>query len=236
MALPRINAPIFSLEIPSTKTKISYRPFTVQEEKLLLIGQEAGDIDHIATSVKQVIQNCILDEDVDVNKLATFDLEYLFLNLRARSVNNVISLSVKDPKDENLMHEAEINIDEVQVKFSDDHVNKIQLTDDLGVIMRYPDYSTLMKYSSDAEMDNIFGIITACIDSVYDKDEVYDFVNEAQGEQQAFLDSLPVECLGKLRTFFDTMPRLAHTLNVTRPDGSTFTLELNGLNDFFTLA
>jgi len=237
MALPKLKSPIFTIELPSTKLKVDFRPFLVSEEKVLLIAQESQEPETITKAVKQVLQNCILDDTVSVDKLSTFDIEFFFLQLRARSVNNVIKLRLTDPEDENKHYEVEIDVNDVNVYFPEGHDSKISLTDELGVKMMYPDYGLLLKYANAEDVtENLFNVIADCIEYVYDQEEIYPFKDETEQERRAFLDSLPVDCFAKLRQFFDTMPRLQHTIKVTRDDKTTFEVTLQGLTDFFTFA
>ena len=238
MALPKLKSPTFTFTVPSTKQEIVYRPFTVQEEKVLLIAQESKDQKAIIRSVQQIINNCIVEGEIDVDDFAPFDIEFFFLQLRARSVNNVLRLKITDPDDVKVTHNYEVDLDDVHLTFPEGHERKIQLTDELGVTMRYPSLTALSKFDFDESnmTEDIFGVIKETIESVYDSENVYPFHDETPEEQDAFLDSLSSEAFQKLRTFYDTMPKLEHDVTITRPDKTTFTIPLRGLSDFFSYA
>ena len=226
MALPKIKHPTFKVTIPSNDKQITLRPFTVQEEKLLLMAQESEDQNTILDTVKQIVNNCVLD-DIDVSKLATFDLEYLILKLRAKSVSEVIELKYEIDGEE---IPVEINLDEVEVKKNKNHRNKFMITDSVGVVMRYPSLSSI---SSDSSVDDLFDKITSCIESVYDNDNVYDEFSKE--EINDFVMSLPSEALKILGDFFNNMPRLEHTITLKSKKGEVKEITLRGLSDFFTL-
>lgn len=227
MALPKIKHPTFRVKIPSNEREINIRPFTVQEEKLLLMAQESEDQKTIINTVKQIVNNCILDEDININRLATFDLEYLILKIRAKSVSEIIELKYEIDGEE---IPVQINLDEVEVKKNKNHRNKFMITDSLGVIMRYPSIDVI---ASDNSVDDIFNKITSCIESVYDNDNVY---NEfTQVEINEFVMSLPSEALKILGEFFNNMPKLEHTIKLKNKNGEEKEIVLRGLSDFFTL-
>lgn len=235
MALPKINHPTFEVTLPSSKDKIVVRPFLVKEEKILLMAMQGEDSDEIINSIKQVINNCIITEGVDIDKLATFDLEYLFLKIRARSVNNVIKLTYKDLEDE-LKYDVEVNLDEVEVKFDPAHTNKIEVTDKLGFYLAYPHAGMSEKISNtDSEADLFFDILKNCIDKIYDGDNVYMASDSSSEELEEFLQNLDVKSFKKIQDFFQTMPRLYHEIKYTNSLGNERTIKLSSLNDFFML-
>lgn len=227
MALPKVKHPTFKVKIPSNDKEIVMRPFTVQEEKLLLMAQESEDQSTIIDTVKQIVNNCIMDESINVSKLATFDLEYLILKIRAKSVSEIIELKYEIDGEE---IPVEINLDEVEVKKNKTHRNKFMITDSLGVVMRYPSIDIV---SGDNSADDLFNKITACIESVYDNDNVYD--EFTQVEINEFIMSLPSESLKILGDFFNNMPKLEHTITLKKKDGEEKVITLRGLSDFFTL-
>jgi len=238
MALPKLNTPTFTLTIPSTGGKLVFRPFLVQEEKILLIAQESSDQEAIVRAVKQILNNCIIDGDItSVDTLATFDIEYYFLQLRARSVNNVIKLKVSDPDNKESSYDIQLDLNDIEVTKPEAHTNYIPLTDDISIEMCYPTYDILLKYPSllTGSNESVFDIICECISVIYEGDNAHDFKAETAEEQMEFLNSLSVEHFNKLREFFDTMPALQHTIEVKRSDDTTFDVTLKGLNDFFTL-
>jgi len=238
MALPKLKSPTFTFTVPSTKQEIVYRPFTVQEEKVLLIAQESKDQKAIIRAVQQIINNCIVKGEIDVDALAPFDIEFFFLQLRARSVNNVLRLKLNDPDNEQTTYDYEVDLDDIHLTFADDHEKRIQLDDEIGVVMRYPTLTAVSKFEfKESNMtEDLFGIIKETIDSVYDAENVYPFQDETPAEQDAFLESLSSEAFTKLRKFYDTMPKLEHDITILRPDGTSFTIKLQGLSDFFSYA
>jgi len=226
MGLPKIKHPTFTVTIPSNDKQISIRPFTVQEEKLLLMAQEDEDQVSVLKTVKQVVNNCIMD-DIDISKLATFDLEYLILKIRAKSVSELIELNYTLDGEE---IPITINLDEVEIKKNKKNKNKFMITDTIGVVMRYPSLDTV---SADNKVDDLFGKISSCIESVYDDENVYDEFTDKEMEE--FIMSLPSEALKTLGEFFNNMPRLEHTIEVTKKNGEKKVITLRGLSDFFTL-
>jgi hypothetical protein len=210
----------------------------VQEEKVLLIAQESKDQKAIIRAVQQIINNCIVEGEVDVDALAPFDIEFFFLQLRARSVNNVLRLKLNDPDDEQTTYDYEVDLDDIQLTFAKDHEKRIQLNDEIGVVMRYPTLTSMSKFEfKESNMtEDLFGVIKETIESVYDANEVYPFHDEPPAEQDAFLESLSSEAFTKLRHFYDTMPKLEHDITISRPDGTSFTITLQGLSDFFSYA
>lgn len=235
MALPKISHPTFELTLPSNKQKVKFRPFLVKEEKILLMAMQGEDSDEIINSIKQVITNCVLSDGLDIDKLATFDLEYLFLKIRAKSVNNVIKLTYRDLEDE-LKYDVEINLDEVEVKFNPDHTNKIEINDKLGFYLMYPHAGLSEKIKeSDSEADLFFDILKNCIEKIYDGDNVYMASDSTPEELEEFLQSLDVKSFKKIQDFFQTMPRLYHEIKYTNSLGNERTIKLSSLNDFFTL-
>lgn len=235
MALPKISHPTFELTLPSNKEKIKFRPFLVKEEKILLMAMQGNDSDEIINSIKQVINNCVLSEGLDIDKLATFDLEYLFLKIRAKSVNNVVKLTYRDLEDEQ-KYDIEVNLDEVEVKFDPSHTNKIEITDKLGFYLMYPHAGMSEKITeSDSEADLFFSILKNCIEKIYDGDNVYMASDSTSEELDEFLQNLDVKSFKKIQEFFQTMPRLYHEIKYTNSLGNERTIKLSTLNDFFML-
>ena len=235
MPLPKISHPTFELKLPSTQEVIKYRPFLVKEEKLLLIAQSSGDQADIVNAIRQVINNCILSKEVDVEQFTTFDLEYLFLKIRSKSVNNIITLTYKDLEDEQ-KYEVEINLDDIEIKETETHTNKIAITEDTGLIMRYPraDLNNMLT-EADEEMDVFFTILEYCIEKVYDSQDVYIFADTSDEEKDEFISSLNVETFKKIQDFFATMPKLYYEAKYTNSLGKEKVIPLTTLNDFFTL-
>lgn len=238
MALPKIKHPVFTLELISTGKKIRYRPFTVKEEKIILVAQLSNDQDQVLNAIRQVINNCVVDEDFDINTLATFDIEYFFINLRSKSVNNIVDITLKDLEDEK-EYSFKVNLDEVNIVRKPEHTNKITLHNGLGVIMRYPNFDSaagIFDTSLDAEnITPMLQMIARCIDKIFDEDKLFvagtDFDEE---EAVNFINDLPVEAVDKFREFFDTFPEIEYTLNYTNSLGNERSYKLSGISSFFT--
>lgn len=234
MSLPKITHPTFSVTVPSTTEKIRMRPFLVREEKILLLAQTSDDPGDISDAIKQVINNCAQDK-LKVDDLTTFDLEYLFLKLRAKSVGNVIDLKYTDPVDENV-YDIKVNLDDVEIIRDPEHTNKIEITKDTGLVLRYPkaDMANDIK-NIQTEIDLLFGVIKYCIETVYDKDDVYKLADFSGEEVEDFLNSLNVETFQKIQKFFETMPRLHYEVKYKSKQGESRSVVLKTLTDFFTL-
>lgn len=231
MALPKIKHPTYKVTIPSTKQQITLRPFTVQEEKLLLMAKTTEKNEDILHSVKQIIQNCII-EPINVDKLATFDIEYLFIKLRAKSIGEVVDLEYTDP-DTNEIIKFKVNLDDIEVKFDDKHSNKIQLLDDIGIVLNYPTLEEIkILESGGTEQENVFKILMQCIDKIYDTEDVYDDYTEKELED--FMNSLPMDSMSKIKEFFETMPTIEHTVKLKNKEGKKRDIILKGINSFFT--
>jgi len=233
MALPKIQTPIFSITIPSTSVQKKFRPFLVKEEKILLLAQQGNELDQI-TALKQIINNCCLD-DIVVDKLTTFDLEYVFLKLRAKSVNNIVKLKYRDFEDEQV-YDFEVNLDEVEVRFDPEHEQNIKVTDEVGIIMKYPDVKIAAQLQTAESTEDMFtAIVINCIDSIYDSEKVYPAAETDPAEIVEFIDSLDHASFEKIQKFFETMPKLYHELNYTNKNGNERKIKLESVKDFFTL-
>lgn len=234
MALPKIKHPVFEITIPSSKQKAKFRPFLVKEEKVLLLAQESGNNKDMMLGVMQIINNCIVEGDFKVDELPTFDIEYLFLRIRATSVDDISKLKFTDP-DTNEETEASVDLKKVEVKFSDDHSTKIELGDGLTLQMKYPTYSSIENL--DTENANLKEttekMINICIDKLYQGDEVFDFKDYSEAEVNEFVDSLTSNNFKDIQNFFDTMPKLEHTVKYkvgNKNKQHTFA----GIADFFS--
>lgn len=234
MGLPKIQAPLFALTIPSTKQEITYRPFLVKEEKILLIASESKDSKDIMRAIKQIINNCV-QEDIDVNKLALFDLEYIFIKIRANSVDNLVEFTVTD-KDDGKDYELALDLNEIEVKFPRKEVsNTVELSKDIGVQLRYPTPDLAEKISEDTSPAEITLLtIKNCIETVYDKDNVYPWNENSDAEQDEFIESMPMDAFEKINEFFTYMPKLKHTLKYTNSEGKEKKIVLEGIKDFFS--
>ena len=232
MTLPKIVTPTYELEIPSSKEKITYRPFLVKEEKILLLAQESEKDSEMLLALKQIINNCTY-EKVEVEKLPMFDLEYIFLQIRAKSVGEVVDLKLLCEDDGETYADVQVNLDEVDVEFTEGHSNSIQLTDEVGIIMSYPQIN-MMDLSSDSGTENVFGIIKNSINQITEGETVYERADFTEKDINEFLDSLTTEHFNLIQEFFETMPRLRHEVKFKNPKTKKQNkITLEGLNSFF---
>ena len=237
MALPRIDVPIYELVIPSTDEKIKFRPFLVKEEKILLIAMESGEPDEMIQAVKNIVDECTFNK-LKLGEMPMFDVEYLFLNIRAKSVGEVSKLKVLCQDDMKTYADVEIDLNEVQVEVDSElHTNKIELSDEMGVIMKYP---TIDSFTANGIKNitaaNMIDVIASCIAQIYDKkgEEVFDSKDSTQAELIDFIEQLNTTQFQEVQKFFDTMPKLQHTILVTNPKTKVESeVTLTGINDFF---
>lgn len=233
MALPVLNTPTYELSVPSTGETVKYRPFLVKEQKVLMIAQQSQDDKHILNAIGDIINSCTFGAIENPKKLPTFDIEYIFVNIRARSVGETIELNVTCPDDETTKVPVTIDLNELQVQKSEDHTNIIQLTDEIGVTMRYPTIENLGAYAQKnvnvAEMT--FDVIADCIENVFDANDVYEEMTKK--ELHDFIDQFTTDQFEKVQEFFDTSPKLKHTVNVTNPNtGVDNEIVIEGLQSF----
>lgn len=216
--LPKIDVPIYETKLISTGKTVKFRPFLVKEQKLFLISSQSDDINDMINSVKQVITNCVLD-DIDVDSLATFDIEHLFIQMRARSVGEIVNLKyncnnlVKDDKGEekacNNQVSVDLNLLEVEPVKNENHTNKIEITDEVGIIMKYPTFDMVNKLNIEGEdFSQIIDVIIECVDYIYDKDNVYYKKDVSKEELLSFIENLQQSSLEKIQKFFDTLPKI----------------------------
>lgn len=233
MALPKISVPTFTITIPSTKEQKRFRPFLVKEEKILLTAQEGQDNNDILFSLKQIINNCCFD-DIDVDELATFDLEYIFLKLRARSVNNVVKLRYRDTEDEKI-YDFELDLDEIEIKFDEKNNPKIKVNDEVGIVLKYPSVKVTEKMAGVTDQIELLNkILIHTIDVIYDTENVYPAKDSTEQELIEFLENLDTKTFKKIEDFFMTMPKLYHEIKYTNSLGNERTIVLNSVQDFFT--
>ena len=243
MALPLNNAPIYNLTVPSTQQNVRFRPFVVREAKALLIAQQSEDSKVMVDTLKSVIKSCIKDS-IDVDKLAIFDLEYIFTQLRARSVGEVIELIMacdEDHGEKDKLAKVKVNVDLTKLKVSidDNHNKKIPLFDDVGIVMKYPSIDILKKLESiDAivseEVEAVFSIVLECIDYIYDSQEVYHAKEQTKQELIDFIENLSSDQFKKVQAFFETLPKLSHTVVYDCPVCKKHhEVSLEGLESFF---
>jgi hypothetical protein len=236
MALPKLNTPTYELEVPSTDEKISYRPFLVKEEKILLMALESGKSEEIVTSVKTIVAECTFNK-LNLDTLPMFDIEYIFLQIRAKSVGEISKLKLLCPDDKKTYADVEVDLTKVNVEIGEGHTNKIELNDTMGMIMTYPGIDTFRdKGITKLNASNMIEVISQCVLQIYeDKGEkVYNAKDQTQKELVEFIESLDTKQFKKVQEFFDTMPRLKHTVKVMNPKTKVESeITLSGLNDFF---
>ena len=237
MPLPKISTPTYELEIPSTKKKIRYRPFLVKEEKILIIAMESQSDTEIANAVKDVLSTCILTKGVDVETLSTFDIEYIFLNIRGKSVGEDVEVLVTCPDDEKTKVPVRINLDDIKIINSKDHNRDIKLDDQLKMRMKYPSINEFIKSNfvvGDIKPEDTFDLIISCIEQVYNEEESWSTSDCTKDEMNDFLDQLNSNQFKEIEKFFDTMPKLSHTLKVKNPNTNVVNdVKLEGLSAFF---
>ncbi len=238
MPLPKISTPTYELELPSTGNTIQYRPFLVREEKLLVIALESEETKQITTAIKTVIKNCILTKNIKVESLPTFDIEYLFLNIRGKSVGEELEVNVICPDDEETTVPVTINIDDIKVQKNEKHNKQIKLDDNIMMEMKYPSLDQFIKsnfdFSSNNNMEQSFDLVASCIDKIYTEDEAWSSSDVSKKEIIEFLDQMNSSQFKKIEQFFDTMPKLTHEIVVTNPNtGVESTVVLEGLSSFF---
>lgn len=235
MALPKLMHPVFELKVPSTKQMVKFRPFLVKEEKLMLMAKQSGEQQDIINVIKQVIVNCDLENVIKADELSSFDLEILFLKLRAKSVSEEIVVSYNDPEDEKT-YTFNINIDEIDVFNNPDHTNIIKLSDTSGIVMKYPSASLMSDViTKDDVTDILFFMIRGCMDQYFDGDQIVLFKDNKVEDIDKFIESLPTSTLKEFEKFFDTMPKLYHKIEYTNEMGTKREVELKSIEDFFTL-
>jgi len=236
MALPKLNTPTYELEVPSTDEKVKYRPFLVKEEKILLMALESGKNADIIQAVKDIVSECTFGK-IDLGTMPMFDIEYIFLNIRAKSVGEISKLKLLCPDDKKTYVDTEINLSEVQVQVEEGHTNKIELTDDMGMIMTYPTIDSFTETGiQNVNASNMLDVISVCILQIYEKngEKVYQAKDQTKKELIEFVEQLNTKQFKQLQKFFDTMPKLKHIVKVKNPKTKkSGEVVLTGLNDFF---
>ena len=237
MPLPKISTPTYELELPSTGKKIKYRPFLVKEEKILIIAMESEDERQITGAIKDVISSCIITRGVKVDQLSTFDIEYLFLNIRGKSVGEEVEVMVTCPDDGVTQVPTVINLDDIKIQKGDNHSRDIRLDDDLVLRMKYPSLNEFIKNNFSGEevtVDNTFELIASCVEQVYSEEESWSASDCTKKELMQFLEQLSSKQFKEIETFFETMPKLSHTVKVKNPKtGVENEIVLEGLTAFF---
>ena len=238
MPLPKIATPTYELELPSTGKTISYRPFLVKEEKLLVLALESEDTKQITNAIKAVLKSCVQTKGIKVEQLPTFDIEYLFLNIRGKSVGEEIDVNIICPDDGETEVPVKIALDDIQVEKNEEHTNQIKLDDNLMMELKYPSLDQFIKSNFDfndtSQMDQSFTLIASCIDKIYSEDEVWATADCTKKEVNEFLESMNSSQFKEIEKFFTTMPKLSHTIKVTNPKtGVESDVVLEGLASFF---
>ena len=240
MPLPKINTPTYEMELPSSGKKVKYRPFLVKEEKILLIALETEDMKQISDGLIQILNNCIITRGIKVQSLATFDIEYLFLNVRARSVGETVEIQLSCPDDDETTVDVEIDIDLIKVQKIKEHKNIIKLDDAYSMKLRYPSFEQFIGNNFEIN-DNVSDVtksldmITSCIEMVYDKEESWSASECSKKEVTEFVDQLNSKQFKEIEKFFETMPKLSHTVKVKNPNTNVESdVVLEGLASFFS--
>jgi len=237
MALPTIDTPRYELTLPSQDIKVQYRPFLVKEEKILLMAMESKDNNEIITATKDIINTCTF-EQLDIDKLPMFDIEYLLLQIRAKSIGEISKFKVICPDDKQTMTDVEIDLSKIEVQVDDEHTNKIVIDENrnLGLVLNYPSLE-ITKAGFDvnnANVDTTFNVISACIDHIFEGDKTFPAKDSTKEELKSFLEELPQSAFLNIRKFFDTMPQLRHEVEVTNPKTNVKSkVTFKGLQDFF---
>lgn len=230
--LPKIDLPVYECILPSTGEKIKYRTFTVKEEKILLVAQESDDPSQEVLATKQVVNNCLVETDVE--SLAMFDLEYIMLLLRSRSVDNNVKFNITDPETKEAVT-LDLDLENVQFLKPEDHTNKIPINDDYTLFLKYPTIDEYIRISTMDQSDPLvsYFILLSCLDKVASEDEVFDFKNYSQDEIDQFMEDISGEVLKGIQKFFETMPKLRHEMKYTNNEGTEQTFVLEGMRTFF---
>ena len=236
MALPKLTTPTYELEIPSTDEKIKYRPFLVKEEKILMMAMESKSSADITQAVKDIVMECTFNK-VDISNMPMFDVEYIFLNIRSKSVGEVSKLKILCQDDGKTYADVELDLNEVKVQVGDDHTNKIELTEDMGLIMKYPTIDSFSETGiRDINPSNMLDVISTCILQIYEKkgEKTYDPKDQTKKELTEFIEQLNTKQFKDVQNFFETMPKLKHEITIKNPKTKKESkVTLTGLNDFF---
>ena len=242
MPLPKVVTPTYELILPSTKKPVKYRPFLVKEEKILILAMESESVVEIRNAIKDVLRNCVITRGIKVETLPSFDIEFLFLNIRAKSVGEKVDLIVTCPDDGETQVDVSINVDEIQVKIPEGHTSEIKVDDHISVKMKYPSLQEFVdnnfnfnsSNTSKETIEKSFDIVASCVEQVYTKDEAWSASDVSKKELMEWLQTFYSSQFKNIETFFDTMPKLSHTIKVTNPNtGVENEIVLEGLSSFF---
>lgn len=233
-SLPKIDYPILNIKVPSLKKEFMFRPFLVKEEKLLFMAKESANNFDILVAIKQVVQNCCLDKKFNIDSIAIFDLEYIFLKLRAFSIDSIVKLSMRDNEDKNV-YEFEVDLDKIEIVYPKNINNTIKINEKSGLVLKHPPASL---YSDEdflkMEKDQLFELIIRCIDKIYDGEEVYEAKEFQKNEISEFVENLNVKVFEKVHEFLLNTPKISYTIDYKNSLGNDRKVEFNSLNDFFT--
>ncbi len=234
MALPKIAAPTYELKLPSNGKTLRYRPFLVKEEKVLMLASESENEKDIAQAIKNIINQCIVTKSIKIQELPSFDIEYIFLNIRGKSVGEVIDLKVPCPDNTDILISTTVNVEEIEVTFPEGHNPEIDLGKDVTLYMKYPSMDSFIEANFQGKDQDPFDIVVKCIDKIVNGDEVHESSDCTQKELKDFIDSMTSDQFKNIQTFFETMPKLQHTLQITNPENQVVhDVTLQGLGDFF---
>lgn len=239
MPLPKINTPTYDLTLPSTGKKIKYRPFLVREEKILIMAMESEDMTEITNAIVQILSDCIISKDVKVESLATFDIEYLFLNVRSKSVGETVDVNITCPDDGETQVEMSIDIDSIKVQKNRGHKNIIKLDDELSLKLKYPSLEQFVENNFEttegaSEIGQSLSMITSCVEMIYNSEESWEASEYSKKEMDEFIEQLNTKQFKDVQKFFETMPKLKHEITVKNPKTKKENkVTLTGLNDFF---
>lgn len=236
MALPKIQTASFELTQPSNKKTLNYRPFVVKEEKILMMARESGERKDMFQAVKQIVNNCVIDPDFSVDEATLFDLEYIFLKLRAVSIDNIVKFQVQDSND-GILYDLEVNLNEVEVTYPEEVNNTVTFGDNMGLTLSWPNPTIAERLANLETVTEIgFETIKHCIDTVYDEEDVYSWKEVSEKEKEEFIDNLPLDTYKKIESFFEAIPRIEHVVNYTNSEGTEKKVVFRQLEDFFALA
>tara|TARA_Y100001963_G_scaffold73730_1_gene102542 strand:- start:1034 stop:1753 length:720 start_codon:yes stop_codon:yes gene_type:complete len=238
MPLPKIATPTYELELPSTGKTIQYRPFLVKEEKLLVLALESEDTKQITNAIKAVLKSCIQTKGIKVDHLPTFDIEYLFLNIRGKSVGEDLEVNITCPDDNETQVKINVDLDDIKVEKKEGHTNQIKVDDTIMMEMKYPSLNEFIKNNFDPndknQMEQSFDLIGSCVDKIYTQDEVWATEDCTKKEMNEFLESMNSSQFKEIESFFETMPKLSHTIKVKNPKTKVESdVVLEGLASFF---
>ena len=240
MPLPKINTPTYELVLPSTGNKIKYRPFLVREEKILIMAMESENMTEITNAIVQILSDCIVSKDVKVESLATFDIEYLFLNVRAKSVGETVDVNITCPDDGETQVEMSIDIDSIKIQKTRGHKNIIKLDDELSMKLRYPSLDQFVENNFEteegaSEINQSLSMITSCVEMIYNQEESWEASDYSKKELDEFIEQLNTKQFKQIEKFFATMPKLSHKIAVKNPEtGVESEVVLEGLASFFS--